>query len=122
MVSLMDDMSRAASQIRMLTGGSVSAYAGDLIIRYLESGDKSIFEEEVMVISDLQERLHKTSSGILQEFGANEEFKEIDSRCAELREITVFIEDIYMKAMLGGPKAVGLAHQQRKFMYQRYTE
>lgn len=109
----------------MLTGGSVTAYANDLIARYLDSGlnDNSIFDEELMTMSDLQERLHATSAGVLQEFGARSpELLEIESRCQELRDVVVYVEDIYMKAMLGGPKAVGLAYKQRKFVYQRYSD
>ena len=123
--SLEADISRAAFQIRMLTGGSVQTYAKDLIARYLDSGsdDTSIFEEEVMTLSDLQARLRATAAGVLQEYGpVGQQYADIDARCEEMNRVILFIEDIYMVAITNGARAVGKAYERSQFLFQKYSE
>lgn len=98
-------------------------YANDILARYLDSGahDTSIFEEEVMTLSDLLMRLEATSRKVLQELGYGSECKEIEARCRELRQVAVIVENIYMKA-LDGPEEVERTYRQRKFMYQMYSD
>lgn len=122
--SLDSDVSLAAAELRVLTKGCVHTYMTDLVTRYLESAtyDLDIFEGQLLTLGDILGRLQKVANEVLQDCGFGDEYREIDDRCKELREITVYIEDVLCIAIDTdtGPASVARFFSKNKFMFQKY--